>query len=210
MRTEDLIERLARQAGEQAPPVESRFGAAEIAGVVVAVALFLVLLGPRADFSEAIGTPWYPIKLVLMGALAVFAFLIVTSLARPGARVPIGYLLFFAAVFAAAVLADLVVVGADGAASRMIGRNAQHCVFFIPLFATAPLIAALIALRHGASTRPGLTGAAAGLFSGAVGALLYGMFCPDDSPLFVMVWYSLAIAIVTAAGFIIGRSALRW
>jgi len=50
----------------------------------------------------------------------------------------------------------------------------------------------------------------AGLFSGAVAAAIYAAHCPDDSPLFVALWYSLAIAIVAAAGGIAGRLALRW
>ncbi|MDZ4790795.1 MAG: NrsF family protein [Hyphomicrobiales bacterium] len=210
MRTEDLIDGLARQAGEQASPVENRFGLAEAAGVTVAVGLFLAVLGPRADFADAINTPWYPIKLLIMGGLAALAFPVVTALARPGASVPATYLLLAAAALAAAMVADLVLVGADGASGRMFGRNATSCMTFIPIFATAPFLAAFIALRHGAPTRPGLTGAAVGLFCGAIGGFLYGIFCPDDSPLFVVVWYSLAIAIVAAAGFIVGRLALRW
>ncbi len=210
MRTEDLIEGLARQAGEQDLPIERRLGATGIVGVLAGFALFLVLLGPRADVAEAILTPWYPIKLIIMGALATFAFPIVTALARPGARAPAGYLLFFAAALALAVLADLVFVGVNGATSRMIGRNAADCVFFIPILAVAPFIAAFIALKHGAPTRPGLTGAAAGLLSGAIGGLLYGMFCPDDSPLFVVLWYTIGISMVTVAGILVGRLTLRW
>lgn len=210
MRTEDLIDGLAGQAGEQAAPIEKRFGLAEAVGIAGAILLFLALLGPRADFADAMKTPWYPIKLIIMGGLAVFAFSVVTALARPGARVPAYYLLLVALAVAAAVLADLVLMGADGASRRMVGRNAVDCVSLIPILAAAPFVAAFIALKHGAPTRPGLTGATAGLFCGAIGGFLYGIFCPDDSPLFVAVWYTLAIAMVTAAGFIAGRVALRW
>ncbi|MBC8049911.1 MAG: DUF1109 family protein [Chitinophagales bacterium] len=210
MRTEDLIDGLARQAGGQASPVENRFGLAEAAGVTVAVGLFLAVLGPRADFADAMNGPWYPVKLMIMGGLAAFAFPVVTALARPGASVPATYLLLAVAALAAAIVADLTLVGADGAASRMIGRNAADCVSFIPIFAAAPFLAAFIALRHAAPTRPGLTGATVGLFCGAIGGFLYGVFCPDDSPLFVAVWYTLAIAMVAGAGFIVGRLALRW
>ena len=34
--------------------------------------------------------------------------------------------------------------------------------------------------------------------------------CPDDSPLFVAVWYLLAIAIVALTGRVIGARLLRW
>ena len=56
------------------------------------------------------------------------------------------------------------------------------------------------ALRHGAATRPALAGAAAGLMSAALAAVLYAAHCFDDSPLFVITWYSLAIGAVTALG----------
>ena len=68
----------------------------------------------------------------------------------------------------------------------------------------------LIALRQGAPTRPTLTGVVAGLFAGGVAAAIYAAHCPDDSPLFVALWYSLGIAIVALVGGLAGRLALRW
>ncbi|HUI21148.1 MAG TPA: NrsF family protein, partial [Methylocella sp.] len=58
--------------------------------------------------------------------------------------------------------------------------------------------------------RPALAGAAAGLLAGAIGAAFYATHCPDDSPLFVATWYTLAIAFVTAIGAIAGARLLRW
>ena len=93
---------------------------------------------------------------------------------------------------------------------RMIGVNGVTCVLSIPLFALPMLIAALYALRDGAPVRPGLTGVVAGLFAGAAGAAIYAAHCPDDSPLFIALWYSLGIAIVALVGGLAGRLALRW
>src|SRR5262249_24596874 len=93
---------------------------------------------------------------------------------------------------------------------KMIGVNGLVCLASIPFFALPMLIAAIVALRHGAPTRPSLNGVVAGLFSGAVAAAIYAAHCPDDSPLFVALWYSLTIAIVGAGGGIAGRLALRW
>jgi hypothetical protein len=69
---------------------------------------------------------------------------------------------------------------------------------------------ALLALRHGAPERPDLAEAAAGVFAGAIGAAFYATHCPDDSPLFVATWYSLAIGLVVVAGKLAGRQLLRW
>ena len=53
-------------------------------------------------------------------------------------------------------------------------------------------------------------GAAAGFLAGAIGAALYATHCPDDSPLFVAAWYSLAIGFVAALGAVAGSRLLRW
>ena len=74
-----------------------------------------------------------------------------------------------------------------------------------------PLLAGTLwALRGGASTRPALTGAVAGLLSGGAAAVVYSMHCTEDSPLFYAVWYVLAILAVTVAGALLGSRVLRW
>ncbi len=56
----------------------------------------------------------------------------------------------------------------------------------------------------------GSCGAAAGLLAGAIGAALYATHCPDDSPLFVATWYTLAIGFVVGLGALAGSRLLRW
>jgi hypothetical protein len=68
----------------------------------------------------------------------------------------------------------------------------------------------LIGLRHGAPTRPGLTGAVAGLLAGGFGAAIYAAYCVEDSPFFMAAWYTLAIAGVAIAGALAGTRLLRW
>jgi hypothetical protein len=113
-------------------------------------------------------------------------------------------------VLAAAVIAELVMLPRPQWAAKLVGSNGLLCLVSIPSFALPMLIAAIIALRHGAPTRPVVAGAVAGLFSGAIAAAIYAAHCIDDSPLFVVLWYSLGIAVVAAAGAVAGRFALRW
>jgi hypothetical protein len=84
------------------------------------------------------------------------------------------------------------------------------CLTMIPLVGLPILGASLLALRHGASTDPGRSGAFAGLLSGSVAAALYAFYCTEDSPMFWALWYSAGIAIVTLAGAFAGRRLLRW
>jgi hypothetical protein len=55
-----------------------------------------------------------------------------------------------------------------------------------------------------------LAGAVAGLAASGIAATFYASNCTDDSPLFVLLWYPIAIAIVTAVGYILGKRLLRW
>jgi hypothetical protein len=58
--------------------------------------------------------------------------------------------------------------------------------------------------------KPVLAGATAGLVASGVGSMLYALTCPDDSPLFVATWYSIAILLVTSVAAGVGRRLLRW
>ena len=210
MRTEDLIGALARDAKDERRSVGQTLAVAWAAGIAVALALFLFLLGPRVDFAHAMTTPWYPLKLAVLGAIAVFCVPIAEALLRPGARVPSLWLVLPSVLLALAVAADLWALGVAGAWTRLQGRNGLYCVTLVPFFSVAPLVASLIAMRTGAPTSPLRAGLVAGLLSGAVGGLLYGLYCPDDSPLFVAVWYTIGIAVVASAGALAGRVLLRW
>ena len=84
------------------------------------------------------------------------------------------------------------------------------CVLNMVLLSLPILAALLFGLRFGAPTRPALAGAGAGLLSGALAASLYIAHCPDDSPLFVAAWFTLAIAIATGIGALAGSRLLRW
>ena len=210
MRTEDLIDALVRDARSGRTSFERTFAFAETAGIVVAVVLFISTLGLRADFAQAIVTPWYALKLSLLLATAALAIPVVAAFARPGAEVRSAALIVPVALLGLAVVADLAVLGVPGSLMRLQGKNAVVCLLFIPFFAAAPLVATLIALRDGAPVRPVCAGLAAGLLSGAIGGLLYGLYCPDDSPLFVAVWYPIGISLMAAVGGLAGRFLLRW
>ena len=68
----------------------------------------------------------------------------------------------------------------------------------------------IAALRNGAPVRPGLSGAMAGLAASSIAAVFYAMNCFDDSPLFVITWYPLAVLGVMTAGYLAGVRYLRW
>jgi hypothetical protein len=74
----------------------------------------------------------------------------------------------------------------------------------------AALAGSIWAVRGLAPTRPGAAGFAAGLLAGSLGAFGYSLSCPEASPAFVAIWYTLGIAFTGAVGAALGPRVLRW
>jgi len=211
VKTDDLIHLLAQDA-----PVRSRIGKAltmaVIAGILISGGLFFAMIGFRADIDTAMETVRFLFKFVVTIALAVTACAVVFRIGRPGASLRLwGWMLLAAPVLLlGAVVAEMAVMPADSWSARMIGHNARFCLTLIPLLSIGPLACFLFALRQGAPERPGVAGAVAGLAASGIAATFYASNCTDDSPLFVLLWYPIAIAIVTGIGYVLGRRLLRW
>jgi hypothetical protein len=211
VKTDDFIGLLAE---DSAPPWRFRsvLAAAIAGGTTIAAISFFATIGFRPDLAEAIGSGRFLFKFVVTMALAVTATIAVMRLGRPGTSLAAkGLLLAIApALLAAAVVVELTVLTETQWLPRLVGRNALDCLLLIPLLAIGPLACLLLALRQGAPQNPGLTGAIAGLAASGIAATFYAANCTDDSPLFVMTWYSIATLIVAAGGFLIGRKWLQW
>ena len=74
----------------------------------------------------------------------------------------------------------------------------------------APLTGLLLVLRHAAPTNGRLAGAIVGVAAACIATTFFVLHCSDDSPLFVAVWYLIAIGIVALAGNLIGARVLQW
>jgi hypothetical protein len=144
--------------------------------------------------------------------LAATAIALVLRLARPGADTTLQTVVLAAApvLLVIAVIVELLVVPASQWQVRLVGDNSLVCLTAIPLLSLPLLAAMLLALRHGAPTSRSAAGAAAGLVAGGLAASLYATQCTDDSPLFVVTWYSTAIGAVSVLAAVLGRYLLRW
>lgn len=211
MKTDDLISLLAEDA-----TVRMKLGRmvayALVAGIAISAIILISTIGMRRDMADAMETARVLVKIGATLLLAIASSSLVFQVGRPAAPLkPRGLLLLIPlALVAAAVIAEMTMMPADSWRTRMMGNNARFCVMFIPVLALAPFIALMIALRNGAPDNPGLSGAVAGLASGGIAAAIYAWHCPDDSPLFLATWYTLAITIVSTAGYFAGRRLLRW
>lgn len=211
MKTDELVDLLARDGTRNATPGNALTRALLPAGVLSA-ALMLWWIGVRPDLAAAIHTPRFNVKLLLNIALWISATGLLLRLARPVDRPGVWPALLWLVPVAllTGVLVELFLLPREQWWPVAHGSNSTWCLRLIPALALAPLVASLWVLRRAAPARPALAGAAAGLMCAGLAGTLYALHCPDDSPLFVGIWYVLAAAVVTLAGALSGARLLRW
>lgn len=211
MKTEQLIQAMAADT-EQNKPVEALMLPALALGAAVSAVVFLLGMGVRSDLAEALTHLTVLIKQSLPWLVAIGGFGLALRLARPGAvlgRWPL-VLAGVAVVLVASILLEAAMLPAALWWPAMKGTSLLTCMISIPLMSIPIAAGVLWALRHGASTRPRLTGAVAGLTSAGTAAGIYAFYCNDDSPLFYGVWYVIAVLAVTAVCAALGPRLLRW
>lgn len=212
MKTDDLIRALATDRQPAGPSPGFALLLAVAGGFAVSALLFVLWVGLRPNLASAMMSLPFMLKPLEMGLLVIASAALVLRLAKPGASARSAVLItaIAPAIMVAALAAELMTVPRSEWLVRLAGVHWYVCVMNMVLLALPMLAAILFGLRFGAPTRPALAGAAAGLLSGALSATLYISHCPDDSPIFVAAWFTLAIVIVTAIGALLGSRILRW
>lgn len=213
MKTDDFVTMLA--TGVTAVPrhaVRRHIGVALLAGVPLSLAILFSGYGLRADLGEAIALPMFWTKLLFPLCIAASGFVAVERLARPGVEVGrswVGLLAPVLAVWAMAVVAWFT-APMENRMPALLGQSWRTCALSIGLMALPVFLAALLALRRTAPTRPALAGAAAGALAGGVGAAIYALHCVELAAPFLAVWYVIGMMVPVLAGAVLGRWLLRW
>lgn len=212
MKTDDLINAIAADAGAPRAPIGWIVGTAAAIGVIATAALFYNLLPTRPDMEAALGDWHFLLKWAFSLTLVVTAMALVVSLARPQGTPSPKMLLLLGApvVLAFGVIAEMISLPPSFWMPSLIGTNALACIIYVPILSGLPLAVMIIALRRGAPARPALAGAVAGLVAAGIAASFYATHCQNDSPLFLAAWYILATAIVAGVGAVLGARLLRW
>jgi hypothetical protein len=212
MDTDQLIRTLAADSTHRARPVGFVLALALLAAAPVSILMFFSALGVRPDVMTAMHNPFFDLKFAVTLALAIAAITVGLHLSRPEASlrgwvwllmIPVGFL-------AAGIASEMMIPQRLPMMTRLVGSNSRICMTAIPVMSLPLLAASLFGLRHGAPTRPALTGAVAGLMSAGLAATLYASHCTDDSPLFVATWYPIATAMVTVVGALAGSKLLKF
>jgi hypothetical protein len=211
MKTDTLIDLLARGAGPAPTAVAARrLAPAAAGGLAASAVLALGLIGPIPAHLYGTPAPW--MKFAYAASLALAAAWLTARLARPLAHLTVPR---------CAVACVLVVMGLCGAlalwtaepgarAAELLGLSWWACPWGVLALSLPALAALLWALRGLAPTRPAAAGFAAGLLAGALGALGYTLSCPEASPAFVALWYTAGIGLAGCVGALLGPRVLRW
>ncbi len=211
MKTDDLIEMLARQAGA-APrqPVLRTLATAIGAGVLLSLMLVGALKTPVPAAFWLTLAPW--IKLLYGAALAAAALWWVGRSARPGVAQRPAQIAVSVVLTAMLSLAVLVWIGtpAPERLATLMGGDPFGCVRNVALVALPVATALGIGLRRLAPTQLRSAGAATGLAAGAVGSVVYSLTCTETGIPFTAIWYTAGIVVVAGLGALLGPRLLRW
>jgi len=162
-------------------------------------------LGVRADLGDALTGASGLAKFALAALLAAVAASGLPRAVEPGRRAPVEGL-----VVGLVVLLLAGIGWAFRAPEAAFDGDPMGCVLSILGLSILPLVAILVALRPGAATRPGTTGALAGIVAGGIAAFGFGLYCPADLGPYVALWYPVAIVACGVGGALVGRWVLAW
>jgi hypothetical protein len=213
MKTAVLIDLLAR--GEQ--PIDRhallrRVLIAMIFGAVGALALFTIRLGINPGLADLLVVPAFWIKTGFTALTFIAALAVVTRLARPGAAVGRAGPLVALPALVIWILMAITLVRADPDARLplLLGATWRTCPMNIVILSLPIFLAGVWALRGLAPTNLRAAGAAAGLTAGALGAVIYGLHCPELASPFLGTWYVIGMTLPALMGAWLGPRLLRW
>jgi hypothetical protein len=211
MKTDELIRTLAADT-MQGPKLRSKLMVLLLPALAIAALALWLTLGFRPDLGSALLTPISAARFVLAGVLGFTACHIALTLARPEGHMT-ARLWPLAAVAGAAlglVVWSFATTAQDARQMATVGKTIATCLVTIPLLSILPVGALLYTLRQGATTAPARAGFVAGLAGSGLSAAIYALHCTEDSPLFYVTWYGLAIATVALVSALMGARMLRW
>ncbi len=213
MKTDDLI---ALLAANEAPARPQTFILRSLGLVALGVFLSFLMVYFLLRLNPALGTIvsslWFWVRFAFVASLAGLSWWALRRLGKPGLA---GNVRWWPLLLPFALLAGLAAVllmraPSDARIAMLLGVSWQVCSMTIALVSLPLFIASVVIVRSFAPIRLRFTGAVLGLFSGAMAALVYTLHCPELSPAFLVVWYSLGMLIPAVIGALIGERLLRW
>ncbi len=211
MKTDQLIRALVQDV--TTPPVNA--GTALRRSLPLAFGImatgWLALVGIRADLMST-GLRAAVMKVALGVLLAAFGYAAAIRLSHPEQSMhgSLRTVVIVPILAGMAIVAELATIGSANWPARLTGHSVPVCLLVIPALAALPMAGAFWGLRRGATVHPATVGGFAGMGSAGLAIVAYGLFCDEDSALFIATWYLLASGVAALIGAAAGRIALRW
>lgn len=182
--------------------------------LVVAVGFILILMGIRNDYSSAIqsGAMFWKPSLFFLGWIG--SIMIITDLSRPTGRIKSWHTapLLLAG---AGLLWQFIEQLSSGSLTAMVQSLKDVSAFYCLSVITGGGIITLLMvwkfwLSKTASINPLLLGILAGFSAGCLVATAYAIHCDKDTALYILVYYGISVATLSAIGGWLGGRFLRW
>ena len=198
-------------------PVRRRRPAVE-AAVVAALfaaelALWLLTDNARENLVQVVmTTPTFWWKLASAGVLTVIGCAAALSSLNPAGSPRRGLMAFGLGC----VVFLIIGVGLDWSlgltnlAARLPLSAGLDCLSYLVPLSLPPLVALGFLMRRGAATDLPGTALACGLAAAGWGAFVFVFTCPHDDPLFVAIWYPVAMAITALLARLVLPLVSRW
>jgi hypothetical protein len=213
MKTNDLISLLANHpVTPDRGVLQLKFVGAIVLSVIASVITLLIGIGINPDIAQDTVIPMFWVKLLVMLAAAALVGAAIRRAISPGKQLgawPWIALSLFVLLWCVG-LENFFSLPASERTETVMNESWNSCLLSIPLLALPIFVALILGIRQFAPTQLTLSGALAGLSSGAAGAAVYALHCNIYDPSYVAMWYSAGIAIPTIIGAILGRMVLRW
>lgn len=202
--TDDLIHSLSGHAGEGGDAASLRrfMLIALFLSFAAATLLVWTVFGFRDDFAAMAGGQPFLFKASGAVTLTAGAFLLARRATLPASG-PLSVFLLIPGLLPFLAFALLDPAGGDNV-------SAAWCSADIGLLSLPALWLILAAMKKGAPTNPAEAGAVAGLLAGSLAAAAHALACRNDHGMSVLLWYGLAIIVLSGLGSLIGRRVLRW
>lgn len=215
MKTNDLIEKLAKEAKPAAPLRSAGYYAARLVLVLLAyggVTQFFLHL--RADLVSQLGRPAYSFEIALLATLTLISAIAAAAAMYPDVQrrawlLNLPYIVF-AALFSF-VLFQLVAMPVD---PRMVipppGGHELACTMCIASVSVIPSALVFFLIRRGATVHPLRAGSFAVLAATGIGCLTLRLSEANDSLAHLATWHYLPTLLFAILGAALGKWLLKW
>ena len=179
---------------------------------LIEIGLVIASIAPRDDMGAAMHGMmfWWKLGSCLAVAIAGTAALVVALSPDAGRRAGHRIMLGMAAAVVFVALALMAVRPPDVMATMSSWRDGLACIVMIEVFALPLMVGAMVVARHAAPAYPRGAVLAASLASTGWGAVAFSWRCPHDEPMYVLVWFGLAVALNVAVALLVLPRWLRW